>query len=61
RDLLVAETPAGLAEAVLSLLADEARRRQMGRAARRYVETHHDWNAVAARLGAIYREVVTER
>ena len=60
RDLLVAETPAGLAEAVLSLLADEARRRQMGRAARRYVETHHDWNAVAARLGAIYREVVTE-
>lgn len=55
-DLLVADTPNDIATAALSLLRNEQRRRQIGTAGRRYVETHHDWNATAQNLESIYRD-----
>ncbi len=39
--------PAAAATAIASLLRDENRRREMGRAARRAVETHYNWDRVA--------------
>lgn len=56
QDLLVADPPADIAAAALSLLRNEQRRRQIGSAGRRYVETHHDWNATAQNLESIYRD-----
>lgn len=41
--LLSAATPREWAEAVCGLLADAERRRELGAAARRYVEEHHHW------------------
>jgi sugar transferase (PEP-CTERM/EpsH1 system associated) len=41
--LLAASSPAEWTEAVLRLLDDEALRRRVGTAGRRYVEQHHDW------------------
>jgi sugar transferase (PEP-CTERM/EpsH1 system associated) len=41
--LLSASTPREWAEAVCGLLADPQRRRELGEAARRYVEEHHHW------------------
>jgi sugar transferase (PEP-CTERM/EpsH1 system associated) len=60
RDLLVADTPRACAEAVITLLADEGLCRQVGQAGRRYVETHHDWNRIAAKLEAVYREAIAQ-
>ena len=43
-DLLCADTPSEWAEAVAGLLADPARRRELGANARGFVESHHHWN-----------------
>ncbi len=65
RDVMTPETglafPAGddgaLAAAVESLLADEPRRQAMGAAARALAQERYSWDAIAARLVEIYREV----
>jgi glycosyltransferase involved in cell wall biosynthesis len=60
RDLLVADTPQAIAEAVMTLLADETLCQGIGQAGRRYVQTYHDWKTAAERLEKVYREVVAE-
>ncbi|MCP4426385.1 MAG: glycosyltransferase [Chloroflexi bacterium] len=61
RDLLVAEEPQAFAAALLNLLDDPQRRRQLGQAGRDYVEDRHHWNNIAARLETIYRETIHTR
>ena len=56
--LLMAREPAAFAAAVLRLLADPGLRQQIGRAGRAYVQAHHDWTAIAARLEQIYEETL---
>ncbi len=46
--------PADVADAVLSLLADEAERAEAGEAARRLVEENYTWPAIAERVAAMY-------
>ncbi len=60
QDLLVADTPRGIAETVIALLGDDALRHRIGQAGRQYVETHHDWDKSAEKLEEVYREVITE-
>jgi len=45
------------AEAINELMRDEARRRYMGKQARRRVEEVFSWDAIAARTAGLYREV----
>lgn len=59
--LLVGDSAPALAQAILSLLADDGQRQRLGQAGRRYVETHHDWDRIAARLEAVYQEVAVNR
>ncbi|PWH13481.1 MAG: glycosyl transferase family 1, partial [Ardenticatenia bacterium] len=54
RDLLMAASAEEFARQVLRLLDDDALAARLGAAGRRYVEQHHDWNVVAARLEDIY-------
>ncbi len=54
RDLLVGETPAELAGAILLLLDDSVARSSMAIAGRAYVETHHRWADVVDHLEEIY-------
>lgn len=57
--LLVPERdPAALAEALLSLLGDPARRRALGSAGRRRVEEELHWGAIARVHDRLYREAV---
>jgi phosphatidylinositol alpha-mannosyltransferase len=64
RDVMTPETsvsfPAGdvdaLADAVVALLADEARRAAMGAAGRELAQSRYAWDAIARRLESIYRE-----
>jgi len=56
--LLIGETAPELARHVVAVLADESLRSRLGSAGRKYVEQHHDWAAVAARLESIYRDTL---
>jgi len=57
RDVLVAEDAPSFARQILNLLADSVQQQELGRAGRAYVERHHNWNYVAARLEEIYTAV----
>ena len=61
RDVLVAEQPQALAQAILDLLGDPGWQQQLGAAGRLYVEAHHNWDHIVGRLEAIYRDVVRAR
>ena len=60
RDVLVAAGAEPFADAVLGLLGDAGRRREVGEAGRRYVESHHRWTNIAAQLESIYRDVAAD-
>jgi phosphatidylinositol alpha-mannosyltransferase len=53
--------PAALAEAVAGLLADEPRREERGRAARRIAQERYSWDRIAARLAEIYESLAGAR
>lgn len=53
------DDPAVLADAVVSLLADEPRRAEMGIAAREFALARYAWADIARRLEGIYERVVT--
>jgi sugar transferase (PEP-CTERM/EpsH1 system associated) len=53
--LLLADTPADFAAAVLRLLADPAEGRRLGSAGRRLAQQHYDWDVIVPRLEASYR------
>jgi glycosyltransferase involved in cell wall biosynthesis len=57
--LLIGETAQELAGHVLTALGNEVLRSRLGAAGRRYVEQHHDWGTMAARLERIYRETIS--
>jgi glycosyltransferase involved in cell wall biosynthesis len=57
-DCIVADTPQAFAESILHLLDDDGLRERIGLAGRRYVETHHNWNDIAAQLEFIYQRSV---
>jgi glycosyltransferase involved in cell wall biosynthesis len=59
--VLVADGAAAFANAILRLLHDRALAERLGKAGRRYVEAHHDWNVIAAQLELIYEEVLATR
>jgi glycosyltransferase involved in cell wall biosynthesis len=46
-----------LADAVISLLADEPRREAMGAAGRELAQSRYAWDAIARRLLDIYEQV----
>ncbi len=51
--LLAAESPTEWAETVLGLFDDRRLRRQLGSAARTFVEQHHDWDQCLAPFGEL--------
>ena len=57
RDVMVADQPEAFADTVTRLLDNPDWRGAIGRAGRRYVETHHDWDHIAGRLEDTYHGV----
>ena len=57
--LMVADEPAGFAEATLTLLNDRARRAALGGAARRRVEELYAWNVVGDQLLEAYAQAAS--
>lgn len=52
------EEPGALARAVSELLADEARRRALGTAGRRFVEARHSWAHIAERAEQLFAAAI---
>jgi sugar transferase (PEP-CTERM/EpsH1 system associated) len=61
RDLLTAQDPEDFAYAVLSLLDNPARCQSLGINGRQYVETHHNWENIAARLELVYQDAIHQK
>jgi glycosyltransferase involved in cell wall biosynthesis len=55
RELLVGRTEEELAEALVRVLGDEELANTLGREARAYACTEHDWQAVARAYEQVYR------
>ncbi|MEE8390267.1 MAG: glycosyltransferase [Anaerolineae bacterium] len=54
RELLLADTPADFATAVVALLRVPERRAELGQVARAFVEQQYDWQAIVPRVEAVY-------
>ena len=52
------ENPAALRDAINELLADPARRKKMGPAGRKWVETNFSWPVAAANTLDVYRDII---
>jgi glycosyltransferase involved in cell wall biosynthesis len=61
RDVIVADDPPALGEALCGLLADPWMRADLGRAARRLIEARYDWDRCLAPLEGLYRTWLKER
>ena len=57
--IVVEGEPASLAQGIQRLLNDRAGRAQMGRNGRNAAASRYSWDAVAARMGAQYAEIVS--
>ena len=57
----MANNPADFAQAILALLADAPRRRELGQAGRCYVEEWHSWDRVGVRLEELYLQRTGQR
>ncbi len=60
-DLLVAQEPDEFALAILELLSQPVRQRELGLAGRTYVERNHNWEIIAQQLTEIYRGAIEEQ
>jgi glycosyltransferase involved in cell wall biosynthesis len=58
--LLIGESADDFAAQVINLLNNRDLAAQIGAAGRRYVEAHHDWNHLAARLEEVYRRAASD-
>jgi sugar transferase (PEP-CTERM/EpsH1 system associated) len=58
QEVLVADTPEAMAQAVSQLLTNQTLRQSIGQAGRSYVENHHDWKVIGEKLEGIYGEVI---
>jgi sugar transferase (PEP-CTERM/EpsH1 system associated) len=54
QELVIADTPADFASAVVTLLRDPERRARLGRAARRFAGARYDWHSIVPRLERVY-------
>jgi glycosyltransferase involved in cell wall biosynthesis len=54
RELILADTPAGFAQAVVALLNSPTRRARLGQSARTFVEQRYDWRVIVPRMEQMY-------
>ncbi|MGC9335029.1 MAG: glycosyltransferase, partial [Anaerolineae bacterium] len=54
RELVVADTPAGFAEAVLRLLGNPAQQERLGQAGQDFAASRYDWRLIVPKLEAVY-------
>lgn len=61
QDLFVEDDPFNFADVVVGLLSASGLRDRVGRAARKFVETHHSWTASMGKLDRVVAEITHSR
>jgi sugar transferase (PEP-CTERM/EpsH1 system associated) len=61
QEVLLADTAEAFAAAVVRLLDEPERAREMGRAGRAFVQDHYDWERLIPRLVAAYDDLLSRR
>jgi glycosyltransferase involved in cell wall biosynthesis len=61
RHLLVADTPAAMADAAVSLLRSQEQRQQLGTAARQLIESRYAWPIIGRQLLSAYDEATARK
>ncbi len=61
RDVLVGDTPADFASAVLRLIEDPLLQSSVGTAGLHYVKQHHNWNTIARQVIDLYKETIAAK
>jgi len=61
KDIVLADTPAIFAQAVVDLLNDKARQENMGLAGRQLVEEKYDWRSIACQLEQTYEDFLSPK
>lgn len=56
REVMIADTAEGLAQATIKLLRDKALQKQLGAAGQKVVRQGYSWDRIAAELDAVYNE-----
>ncbi len=59
--VLIGDDPESFSKQVIRLLRNPAQGERLGQNGRTFVEMNHDWHKIAARLEAIYQEVIARR
>jgi glycosyltransferase involved in cell wall biosynthesis len=59
RDLLIADSPELIAEAVVNVLSDRGYADRIAESGQEYIRKHYDKEAVFARLESIYEQLTT--
>jgi glycosyltransferase involved in cell wall biosynthesis len=60
RDILIADTPADFAAAVLRLLQDATLRETLSHNGRRAVETQYDWQIIGQQFNSFIETIVAQ-
>ncbi|MDP3998017.1 MAG: glycosyltransferase family 4 protein [bacterium] len=61
QEVIIRDNPQDLAQAVIDLLKDENRRKEMGQKAQKLIEEKYDWGKISAKLSRIWEEVGKEK
>ena len=61
QDILLGDSPKGLAEQILLLVQNPDLQKQVGQAGRSYVEENHQWAKITKILEGVYHEIVNTR
>jgi glycosyltransferase involved in cell wall biosynthesis len=59
-EVLIADAPADVADAVLRLLGDDDLRSELGRRGRAYVTANHTWAGMAGEYADLYRSLMAD-
>jgi glycosyltransferase involved in cell wall biosynthesis len=58
RDVLVASDPGEFADKIVTLVESINLQKAVGESGRRYVEIHHDWGGITAKLEGVYHDTI---
>ncbi len=60
KDLLIANQPGEFAQKILWLLDNVTEQKRLGKNGRVYIEAHHQWDAITAKVETIYQQAIAK-
>lgn len=58
--LIIADSPTEMADAIIQLISDKERIKELGKSCRKLVEERYDWGPIGDRLVSLYQDMLTK-